>query len=273
MILISTLVLSSCKDEPNSPSQKTNSIASLLGYNGSAYTYNELYSQYNTGNLNGVLVLKKEVCDVYVYSQEQGRDVKNTYSSFDCNTEAALFNTNYLPIRLSGFVVNAISLEEYDSGKYRSFNNQTETYFNNTKNKILIEENDDFAEYVDSVYFGDEIRIMGYQRDDTLHISKNISINWVGGTPNSKIQISLRRNRPINYIAPDKYNSSGLSFIIDNSGNFPFLANSLKPLKFEPGYYDLTVESFEPQMKSFPNGKQLLVIGHSSHRITVYLAE
>lgn len=268
LLLLAMIFITSCKDE-ESTSPNSSDVFGLLG-SSDYFTLQELVDDWDNGNLNGVIFIKKENNKIYEIITHNGIVDSSNYEGVEYSAKAGLFNSSYKGLDVNDFVINAYDMERYSKGKYGN----TKPYEFSTRfglgiNKIEIDSNNLFNKLLDSVQFGQAVQISNFTRGDTMSKSLGYTLNWSGSPSATKAFVSISHTNSFDpTIYPDTV-TSGLSWYQNNIGSVdltPYLYN----ITF-PGTYDLTVTLFEPHYINLSNSKQILVIGESTHRVSFKL--
>ncbi|MCX7735506.1 MAG: hypothetical protein N2319_02220 [Candidatus Kapabacteria bacterium] len=269
-IILSVILFTACSDKSTGPNK--NQIPSIY-YNGSYYSIEELINTYNNGNLTGIIMLIKNKRNDMVMNFFDGEWHEMTFDGYETDAYAGMFKQDYSPLDVVSIVINATTLKQYTPGAYKVFDpySPIDIFFGGNQNKYLIDSVNGFPSVIDSVSFPDEIVITNLNRYDTVSKSNDFEILWTGGGSNSKIEIDFSKNFTL--LDSITHDNTGIGFriILDNSLGYTFPSLFLRNTCELTGKYDLKVTCYTPVYKTLSNGKQILFIGVSSHRITLNL--
>lgn len=265
------LLIVSCDD--NSIDNKKGNILDLITTTGTGNSFDEIIANWDNGNLTGVISIRKQNRNDYVILTHQGVQQKDSYDGWEATSYAGLFS-NYSAssaINVLDFAINAMDMQRYAKGAYSIANYMDfEANFGGGQNIIYIEPKDNFPGLIDSVIFDNELIISNVSRDDTIRRSDDVTINWTGGATNGKVKVDFTITDGFADGLDD--DNTGFSYYCDNTGTAKLFSSLLSSLEND-GCYNLTVTSYEPVYRTLSNGKQILIIGESSHRVTVNLAD
>ncbi len=271
------LILPSCKEESITPS----SIIS----GGSTGDYTNLSdwieSYMYTPGLAGVIKFQSAYYKGLGFTVYPG-NVKQCYNMdvIDNYAYAGFRNSNGEPFSVENLLINACLLREYADGAYAKCDpNPMDLFFGSgTPNKYYIEclNNSILPDTVrDEVVFTGRPYITNLHRGDTVRKSQGFQVQWTGGVPTGRGKIT------VDFDGNDTFEDTqsqpaGFYELIDNTGNFTITPERLSAYGMSGGigpvnrYFDVTVTSYEPVMRTLSNGKK---VGVSSYVTTVWLTD
>lgn len=264
------VLLAGCNDKTTGPDK--NKIPPVY-YNGNYYSIEELINSYNNGNLIGIILLIKEKRNDMVMNYFDGDWHEMTFDGYETDAYAGMFKQDYSPLDDVSIVINATTLKQYSPGAYKLFDpySPMDIYFGGTQNKFLIDSINGFPTVLDSISFPNELVISNFNRYDTISKSNAFDILWTGGNSNSRIEIDFSKNFTLLDTITQDDTGVGFKIFLDNSLGYTFPGLFLRNTCELIGKYDLKVTCYTPVYKTLSNGKQILFIGVSSHRITLNL--
>lgn len=265
-ISLSLLVLVGCTDEK---STQPTGILGLLG-SGDGTSLEEIMNDWDNGSLNGVIFLKKGYHKVYHISTINNVTDSSDHEYTSYSAESGLFNSAFSGLDVDDFVINAYDMYRYSKGKYsNSKPYEFDTRFGLGINRIEIDSNSLFNKLQDSVTLGQAVQISGFTRGDTISKSTGHTLTWSGSPSATKAYIRIAHTDSFDSKISSDTVVSGTSWYQNNTGSVD-LKPFLHTITFE-GTYNLRLTLFEPHYINLSNGKQIIVIGESTHEVSFKL--
>lgn len=274
--MIILLINTSCKEDSSIINQNGN-INFFSGISGGNGGY-DLLLAFDNPNVMGIVEFES------VYQDEYHFDIYNFSGNFEhyegesFGLEADIANpqrSSLVSLSPASIVANAFQMQQYQTGRYYVPSHlDIENYFGTGYNKIMIDSNQYFNKLVDSVSFGNAIRITNVPVGTVVDRNTDFVVNFSGASATTPIEYEL-------LLIPDKWTqyfdtnslhtSTGARHMKINDGQVVFPANVVQNLK--SGYYSLTILAYEPKFVSLSNGKQLCMLGLSEHRTTIKIED
>jgi hypothetical protein len=271
IIIGTTLTIVSCSDD-SSTSPDSRDITKLFDNTG-YHHLDDVVDNWDIGSLNGIVFLTKEYEKIYsIHTINVVTDsTDKEFTSLSLN--AGLFDSNFKPFDTQNFYINEIQLSGSIEGKYEPTKKLVETdlKFGSGVNLIRIDGSNKFDQILDSISLGQAVQINNFTRGDTISKSSGYILSWSGSTNATKAYISISPTDSFQDRLLSDTVISGTSWYQNNTGSVdltPFIHN----ITF-PGTYDLTVTLFEPHYIELSNGKQILIIGETTHKVSFKLID
>ena len=259
------LLLFSCSDNSSNSPNTIGNPNIYLGHD-TTLTFSDLVSDYDTTDMMGSIYLTNE------YEKILLNDPTNEIDYNTNNAHAYFFDPDdqdsILPCE--GIYVNNQELLELHSGSKHyitsgdiSGGTGLTLNFGSGTNYISIDSNQFISEIDTNIAFSQKIRISNISRGDTILKSNNITINWTG---NNSGYVSLTLHNSVDTNFTSFYCGHAL---LTNSGSFTISSDVMD--NFPDGLHDLILTKFEPKFILLDNGNKVLVMGESTHKISVFL--
>lgn len=271
ILIAAVLTFTSCSDD-NPAGPDSRNVTKLFNNNG-FQRLDYVVDNWDDGSLNGIVFITKEYNKVYEIYTHNGVVDSSDYEGTYYNINAGLFSSDFKPFDTQNFYINEIQLSGSLEGKYEHTKRleESDINFGSGTNTIRMDSNSMFNKLIDSVSLGQAVQITDFTRGDTISKSLGYTLNWSGSPSATKAYIEISyTNSSDTKVSPESV-ISGTSWYQDNTGSVdlkPFLHN----ITF-PGTYDLSVTLYEPHYIDLSNGKKLLVMGESTHKVSFQLTK
>lgn len=269
MMAVFTFV--SCSDD-STTGPDSRDITKLFDNNG-YHHLDDVVDGWDDGSLNGIVFLTKEYEKVYSIHTINGVTDSTDKEFTSLSLNAGLFDSNFKPFDTQNFYINEIHLSGSLEGKYEPTKKveESDLNFGSGVNIIKMDGNNKFDQLLDSISLGQAVQIKNFTRGDSISKSSGYTLSWSGSPSATKAYISISPTDSFQERLLSDTVVSGLSWYQNNTGSVdlkPFLHN----ITFA-GTYDLEVTLFEPHYINLSNGKKILVMGESTHRVSFKLTE
>jgi hypothetical protein len=269
MMVVFTFV--SCSDDSTTgpDSRDITKLFDNTGY----HHLDDVVDNWDIGSLNGIVFLTKEYEKVYEIYTHEGVVDSSDYEGTYYKTNAGLFDSNFKPFDTQNFYINEIHLSGSLEGKYDPTKKveESDLNFGSGVNIIKMDGNNKFDQILDSISLGQAVQIKNFTRGDSISKSSGYTLSWSASPSATKAYIKISPTDSFQERLLSDTVVSGLSWYQANTGSVelkPFLHN----ITFS-GTYDLSVTLFEPHYISLSNGKKILVVGESTHKVSFKLTE
>ncbi len=271
ILIAAVFTLVGCSDD-STTSPDSRDITKLFDNNG-YHHLDDVVVGWDDGSLNGIIFITKEYNKIYEIYTNEGVVDSSDYEGTYYKTNAGLFNSEFKPFDTQNFYINEIHLSGSLEGKYAPTKRLVESdiNFGSGVNIIKMDSNKNFDQILDSISLGQAVQINNFTRGDSISKSSGYTLSWSGSTSATKAYIKISSTDSFQERLLSDTVTSGISWYLDNTGSVdltPFIHN----ITF-PGTYDLEVTLFEPHYINLSNGKKLLVVGESTHRVSFKLSE
>ncbi len=263
-------IVSCSEDTTTGPDSRD--VTKLFNNNG-YHHLDDVVDNWDDGLLNGIVFLTKEYNKVYEIYTIDGITDSTDKEFTSLSSNAGLFDSEFKPFDTQNFYINEVLLSGSIEGKYAPTKRLVESdiNFGSGVNIIKMNGNKNFDQILDSISLGKAVQISNFTRGDSISKSSGYTLSWSGSMSATKAYVSISHTNSFDSKILSDTVVSGTSWYQGNTGSVelkPFLHN----ITFS-GTYDLEVTLFEPHYINLSNGKKILVVGESTHRVSFKLTE
>jgi len=257
IIVAIVIAVVGCSNENNPLSSSSQKLSTK-----EFYTPAEVYAMHSPPNLTGTIHLSEEYENGMTNLDVEPTPVDRT----NIDAQAGFFDVNTKEnYSVGDFLVNRVQLKEFSKGGYCKigYDDLLKLNFGTGTNDIVIQPTTAMPSVNYSANFSSPLRISNVVRGQVFSKSQPININW-NAQGDGIVQIS---------ITGEMYNnlsSRTLLLFKNNTGSVSLPVSQISHLN--NGWASLTITRIEPRTIQLSNGKNLLVLGKSAHRISIKIS-
>ncbi|MEN6510352.1 MAG: hypothetical protein ABFD00_00760 [Chloroherpetonaceae bacterium] len=267
-LIFSLAVLFGCSDESTTPTVTSNELGLGSGVSpDESYSSDQIFPLIDTTNFYGEInigkgLVEQKTSDNQIYSKTStGCRVKFWENA---HKFANLTFDDSLCIPISGVSINETQLNQ--NGKYYVYGDSgVPAYFGSQPNHISILPNQYIPAFDTNITLLPEIKFTSLRAGDTIYSNRKTTLKWDGrsnGYADLKI-FYLEHGIAQNILIP-----IANGFIQDDG---QFIINSGDLSKYNEGEYMFQITRYETIYPKLDNGREIAILGNSTHIIFVHL--